>query len=65
MLSNIAGVGKGAKGWLKETLSSSGWREDEGVAKALRPILMRLCARYLVREGHPNGAALDPVAHST
>ena len=47
----------------QETLSSSGWREDEGVAKALRPILMRLCARYLVREGHPNGAALDPVAH--
>jgi malonyl-CoA decarboxylase len=63
MLGNVAGVGKGAKGWLKTTLNSSGWRDDEAVTKALRPVLMRLCARYLVREKRPNGAALDPVAH--
>lgn len=63
LLSNTVGVTKRAKGWLKETLKSPTWRDDEAVAKALRPILMRLCARYLVREKRPSGAALDPVAH--
>ena len=56
-------VTKRAKGWLKETLKSSAWRDDEAVVKALRPVLMRLCARYLVREKRPSGAAIDPVAH--
>ena len=63
LLSNVAGVSKGAKGWLKEMLKTSAWRDDEATVKALRPVLMRLCARYLAREKRPNGAALDPVAH--
>lgn len=58
-----AGVRKGAKGWLKEAVGAAKWAEDEAVAKALKATLMRLCARYLVREKRPNGAALDPVAH--
>jgi malonyl-CoA decarboxylase len=62
-LSNAAGVTQGAKGWLKETLNTIVWRDDETRAKALRPILTRLCARYLAREKRANGAALDPVAH--
>jgi malonyl-CoA decarboxylase len=57
------GVQKGAKGWLKQTLASPDWHEDETVCKALRPVLMRLCARFLVKEKRGNGAALDPVAH--
>ncbi|MBK8175831.1 MAG: malonyl-CoA decarboxylase family protein [Rhodospirillales bacterium] len=62
-LGGVLGVDKGAKGWLKETLSSTAWAEDEALAKALRPILCRLCARYLVHEKRASGAALDPVAH--
>jgi malonyl-CoA decarboxylase len=62
-LGAIAGVQKGAKGWLKETLFNTPWHEDEALAKALKPVLMRLAARYLVREKRPKGGALDPVAH--
>jgi malonyl-CoA decarboxylase len=56
------GIVSGAKGWLKRTLAAGTWHRDEATAKALRPILLRLCARYLVREKRPSGAALDPVA---
>lgn len=62
-LGTVAGVQKGAKGWLKDTLFNTPWYEDEALAKALKPVLMRLAARYLVREKRPNGRALDPVAH--
>ena len=62
-LSNAAGVTKRAKGWPKETLKTFAWRDDETMAKALRPVLTRLCARYLAREKRASGAALDPVAH--
>ncbi len=58
-----AGVAKGAKGWLKETLEGMDWVEDESSSKTLRPILMRLCARYLIKEERRPGVALDPVAH--
>jgi malonyl-CoA decarboxylase len=57
------GVSKGAKGWLKEAVARADWHDDKAVSKALRPVLMRLCARYLVKEKRPNGMALDPVAH--
>lgn len=57
------GVDKGAKGWLRELLESTDWSNDTNITKALRPILSRLCARYLVKEGRENGAAFDPVAH--
>lgn len=36
---------------------------DPHIAAALREPLLRLCARYLVRERAPSGRALDPVAH--
>jgi malonyl-CoA decarboxylase len=58
-----AGVSKGAKGWLKETLASDAWAQDEAVAKAVRGLLMRLAARYLLKESRDHGTALDPVAH--
>jgi malonyl-CoA decarboxylase len=39
------------------------WVADEATAKALKPVLMRLGARYLAREKRRDTAALDPVAH--
>lgn len=55
---------KGAKGWLKETLKRPDWPADEALCKALKPVLMRLCALYLVKEKRTGGFfALDPVAH--
>ena len=36
---------------------------DPGVAAAMREPLLRLAARYLVRERTRSGRALDPVAH--
>ena len=44
-------------------LNREGWHNDERIAEALREPLLRLCARYLVRERSPSGRALDPVAH--
>ncbi len=39
------------------------WYTDEVLAKALHGPLMRLCARYLVREKRADGRARDPVTH--
>jgi malonyl-CoA decarboxylase len=58
-----AGVSKGGKGWLKDALAGSDWPHNDAVAKAMKPILMRLCATYLVREKRNGGLATDPVAH--
>jgi malonyl-CoA decarboxylase len=44
-------------------LRREGWHEDPRIAGALREALLRLCARYLLRERAPSGRALDPVAH--
>ncbi len=44
-------------------LNREGWQDDPRVAAALREPLIRLCARYLLRERAPSGRALDPVAH--
>jgi len=38
------------------------WRRDPDLQEAVRPVLMRLCARYLVLAKRRNGA-LDRVAH--
>jgi malonyl-CoA decarboxylase len=55
---------KGAKGWLRETLRRPDWVADEAMGKGLKPVLMRLCAHYLVKEKRAGGFfALDPVAH--
>jgi malonyl-CoA decarboxylase len=44
-------------------LSLEGWHNDRRAAAVLREPLMRLCARYLLRERSSSGRALDPVAH--
>jgi len=62
-LANGLGVDKGAKGWLRDLFDNSDWSNDPNTSKALRPLLTRLCARYLVKESRENGGALDPVAH--
>lgn len=40
----------------------SGWHADKALCNALKPILMRLCARYLLEE-KKGGKPLDPVAN--
>lgn len=51
---------------LKKLLADKEWHLDERKEELLKPILLRLCARYLVREKNGRGGgkrALDPVAH--
>lgn len=43
-------------------LLQSDWHKDETTAAMVRPILLRLCATYLL-EAKRDGKALDPVAH--
>jgi len=50
-------------GPLPALLDRRGWHEEPLLATALREPLLRLCARYLLRERAPSGRALDPVAH--
>lgn len=40
----------------------SNWLKDKNLVAGLEPVLMRLCARYLVEE-NKNGKPLDPVAN--
>ncbi len=47
---------------LRGRLDAADWPDDEAASKALRPILTRLCARYLLNE-RDRGRARDPVAH--
>jgi malonyl-CoA decarboxylase len=44
-------------------LDRADWHADPHLSAALREPLLRLCARYLVRERGRSGRALDPVAH--
>ncbi|MGH7087390.1 MAG: malonyl-CoA decarboxylase domain-containing protein, partial [Stellaceae bacterium] len=53
----------GSEGRLKRVLARPGWHKDEALAQAVRPVLTRLAARYLLTETTPSGRALDPVAH--
>tara|TARA_B100000676_G_scaffold313150_1_gene391810 strand:+ start:8030 stop:9436 length:1407 start_codon:yes stop_codon:yes gene_type:complete len=48
---------------LQTILASSNWIEDERISAAVEPILMRLCAHYLLKEKGRNGGAKDPVAN--
>ena len=50
---------------LARVLARRGWLREEAVAKALEPVLLRLCAGYLVHESAPGNArrARDPVGH--
>jgi malonyl-CoA decarboxylase len=58
-------LGKGEEpvGWLRATLLEEAWPPEPAVEKVLRPILLRLGARYLAREKRGTKLALDPVAH--
>jgi malonyl-CoA decarboxylase len=56
-----ASHGLGAKGSLKMVLSSP-WHEDPVTAELLRPLLMRLCVRYLTEKPEGGRRAADPVS---
>jgi malonyl-CoA decarboxylase len=47
---------------LKALLARKNWAEDTAIIKALDPVLVRICARYLLAEGQGKRAQ-DPVAH--
>jgi malonyl-CoA decarboxylase len=47
---------------LAAILNTRGWWRDGPVRRAAEPVLLRLCARYLLLEGKGR-RALDPVAH--
>ena len=47
---------------LAGVLAERGWWRDEATRQAAEPVLVRLCARYLLVEGKGK-RALDPVAH--
>jgi malonyl-CoA decarboxylase len=51
------------QGDLLALLGQDAWQNDQRIAGVLREPLIRLCARYLLRERAPSGRALDPVAH--
>jgi len=44
-------------------LSRRGWWRDPAMRAAAEPVLLRLCARYLLIESRGPRRALDPVAH--
>ena len=50
---------------LARSLGRRGWQREEAVAKALEPVLTRLCASYLLNASSPKNPqrARDPVAH--
>ena len=49
--------------WLVGVLQGAQWRADEDVEKSVKPVFLRLAARYLALERRKDGRALDPVAH--
>jgi malonyl-CoA decarboxylase len=51
------------QGDLLALLDQEAWHRDQRIVGVLREPLLRLCARYLLRERAPSGRALDPVAH--
>jgi malonyl-CoA decarboxylase len=60
----IEGLGEGPpEGDFLALINREDWHTDQRVAAVLRDALIRLCARYLLRERAPSGRALDPVAH--
>lgn len=48
---------------LQTLLQAADWREKPELAKALKQPLLRLCARYLVKEKREGGTAYDRVAN--
>jgi malonyl-CoA decarboxylase len=64
-LAEALGAAEGAEDGhpLARLLARRGWHRDAAVAEAARPVLLRLCARYLLAESDGRGRARDPVAH--
>jgi malonyl-CoA decarboxylase len=62
-LSAVAETGESPAQTLKLLLKNPAWPENPAVSEVLRAPLMRLGARYLMREKGRNKRALDPVAH--
>ena len=58
----VTGTTGNAERALATVLEQTGWQDDEKTEAAMRPILLRLCARYLLNERRGVGA-LDRVAH--
>lgn len=56
------GTGEAGPAALAGALARRGWVRDPAIAKVVEPILVRLCARYLLAEANGKRAA-DPVAH--
>lgn len=54
---------KDAGAALHALLAEPEWPNDTRKARALEPVLMRLCARYLLLAQRADGRARDPVAH--
>lgn len=48
---------------LKAMLADADWYNDPRKQRAIQPVMLRLCARYLLEEKRGNGRAKDPVAH--
>ena len=44
-------------------LAKRGWWREAGLRKTAEPVLLRLCARYLLVEANGGKRARDPVAH--
>ena len=60
----IAALGEGqSENNLLALLKREDWHKDQHITEVLHEPLMRLCARYLLKERTPSGRALDPVAH--
>jgi malonyl-CoA decarboxylase len=59
MLKPLSANTNAAKGLL--ALLQSDWTNDKNICNALKPVLMRLCAHYLLEE-KKGGKPLDPVA---
>jgi malonyl-CoA decarboxylase len=64
-LAAVLGGDEGAEGKhpLARLLARRNWHRDAALAEAARPVLTRLCARYLLGESNARGRARDPVAH--
>ncbi|MEM7254389.1 MAG: malonyl-CoA decarboxylase [Pseudomonadota bacterium] len=54
---------KADRDFLTRVLQQPDWPDDQGLASALEPVLMRLCAHYLTKAKRRGHQAADPVAH--
>ncbi|MGB0553560.1 MAG: malonyl-CoA decarboxylase [Alphaproteobacteria bacterium] len=62
-LREVASLTEGAGNPLQVILATATWSEEEAICDVVEPVLMRLCARYLLKEKGRGGRALDPVGH--